>query len=156
MVAAALDPNHCATFYAQGGIIYKSPDDTPALLSSDVHRAGAGVCDDVAVQKLAREGPSRVEEMLLEVAKVPFTRQDDGELALTLEASHNRARILYKADHTGRAISTSMVQAVRAHSEITLLTGRSAFELVTNAQGECVALSRAVYVAGDWRRGRRV
>uniref|UniRef100_M4B6B6 L-aspartate oxidase n=1 Tax=Hyaloperonospora arabidopsidis (strain Emoy2) TaxID=559515 RepID=M4B6B6_HYAAE len=138
MVAAALDPNHCATFYAQGGIIYKSPDDTPALLSSDVHRAGAGVCDDVAVQKLAREGPSRVEEMLLEVAKVPFTRQDDGELALTLEASHNRARILYKADHTGRAISTSMVQAVRAHSEITLLTGRSAFELVTNAQGECV------------------
>jgi len=138
MLAAAEDPNNCATYYAQGGIIYKSEDDTPALLSSDVHRAGAGVCDDVAVQKLAVEGPGRVEEMLLEVAKVPFTRKDDGELALTLEASHNRARILYKADHTGRAISTSMVQAVRDHPNIVLLTGRSAFELVTNDAGQCV------------------
>ncbi|KAE9025187.1 L-aspartate oxidase [Phytophthora fragariae] len=138
MLAAAEDPNNCATYYAQGGIIYKSEDDTPALLSSDVHRAGAGVCDDVAVQKLAVEGPGRVEELLLDVAKVPFTRKDDGELALTLEASHNRARILYKADHTGRAISTSMVQAVRDHPNIVLLTGRSAFELVTNDAGECV------------------
>ncbi|KAI9908263.1 hypothetical protein PsorP6_002800 [Peronosclerospora sorghi] len=138
MLAAAEDPNHCATYYAQGGIIYKSEDDSPALLSSDVHRAGAGVCDDVAVQKLAVEGPERVEEMLLEVAKVPFTRTEDGKLALTLEASHNRARILYKADHTGRVISTSMVQAVRDHPNIFLLTGRSAFELVTNNLGECV------------------
>lgn len=138
MLAAAEDPNNCATYYAQGGIIYKSDDDTPALLSSDVHRAGAGVCEDIAVQKLAVEGPGRVEEMLLDVAKVPFTRKDDGDLALTLEASHNRARILYKADHTGRAISTSMVQAVRDHPNIVLLTGRSAFELVTNDVGECV------------------
>ncbi|TDH71151.1 hypothetical protein CCR75_004681 [Bremia lactucae] len=138
ILAAADDPNHCATYYAQGGIIYKSEDDTPALLSSDVHRAGAGVCDDVAVQKLAVEGPGRVEELLLDVAKVPFTRKDDGELALTLEASHNRARILYKADHTGRAISTSMIQAVREHPNILLLPGRSAFELVTNSAGDCV------------------
>ncbi|UIZ24688.1 hypothetical protein KXD40_006621 [Peronospora effusa] len=138
MLAAAKDPNNCATYYAQGGIIYKSDDDTPALLSTDVHRAGAGICDDLAVQKLALEGPGRVEEMLLEVAKVPFTRKDDGALALTLEASHNRARILYKADHTGRAISTSMVQAVYDHPNIVLLTNRSAFELVTNHAGECV------------------
>ncbi|KAF1793371.1 Succinate dehydrogenase/fumarate reductase flavoprotein, catalytic domain [Phytophthora cactorum] len=117
MLAAAEDPNNCATYYAQGGIIYKSEDDTPALLSSDVHRAGAGVCEDIAVQKLAVEGPGRVEEMLLEVAKVPFTRKDDGELALTLEASHN---------------------AVQDHPNIVLLTGRSAFELVTNNAGECV------------------
>ncbi|CEG47009.1 l-aspartate oxidase [Plasmopara halstedii] len=138
IVSAAEDPNNCATYYAQGGIIYKSGDDTPALLSSDVHRAGAGVCDDIAVQKLAIEGPERVEELLLDVAKVPFTRNDDGGLALTLEASHNRARILYKADHTGRAISTSMIQAVRDHPNIVLLMGRSAFELVTNEAGECV------------------
>lgn len=140
MLAAAKDPNNCATYYAQGGIIYKSEDDTPQLLASDVHRAGAGVCDDVAVQKLAVEGPTRVEELLLDVAKVPFTRKDDGELALTLEASHNRARILYKADHTGRAISTSMVEAVNAHPDIELITGRSAFELVKNAAGECVGV----------------
>lgn len=40
-------------------------DDSPELLASDVHRAGAGICNDPAVMKLAREGPRRVEEMLL-------------------------------------------------------------------------------------------
>lgn len=40
-------------------------DDTPELLASDVHIAGAGICDDSAVMKLAVEGPKRVEEMLL-------------------------------------------------------------------------------------------
>ncbi|KAJ0411544.1 hypothetical protein ATCC90586_001139 [Pythium insidiosum] len=138
MISAAEDPHNSATYWAQGGIIYKSPDDSPQLLASDVHRAGAGVCDDVAVQKLAVEGPARVEELLLEVAQVPFTRTEEGELALTLEASHNRARILYKADHTGRAIATSMVQAVQQHPKIELLTGRSAFDLVKNERGECI------------------
>ncbi|TYZ65819.1 hypothetical protein PybrP1_003216 [[Pythium] brassicae (nom. inval.)] len=138
MISAAEDPHDCATYYAQGGIIYKSEDDSPALLASDVHRAGAGVCDDAAVQKLAAEGPARVEELLLDVANVPFARAADGTLQLTLEASHNRARILYKADHTGRAIATSMVAAVRAHANIELVTGRSAIELVTNARGKCV------------------
>jgi len=138
VISAAEDPHNCATYWAQGGIIYKSEDDTPALLASDVHRAGAGVCDDVAVQKLAVEGPGRVEELLLDVSNVPFTRDEKGELKLTLEASHNRARILYKADHTGKAIATSMVQAIRDHPNIVLISGRSAFELVKNERGECV------------------
>lgn len=43
----------------------KNKDDSPDLLASDVHTAGAGICDDSAVMKLAREGPGRVEEMLL-------------------------------------------------------------------------------------------
>lgn len=146
VLSAAEDPHNCATYYAQGGIIYKSEDDSPALLASDVHRAGAGECDDAAVQKLALEGPGRVEELLLDVANVPFTRDAKGALQLTLEASHNRARILYKADHTGRAIATSMVAAVRAHANIELVTGQSAIELLTNAQGECVG---ALTLAAD-------
>lgn len=146
VISAADDPLNCATYWAQGGIIYKSEDDTPALLASDVHRAGAGVCDDAAVQKLAVEGPGRVEELLLDVANVPFARDDSGALKLTLEASHNRARILYKADHTGKAIATSMVDAVRDHPNIALVTGRSAFELVTNDAGACVG---AMTVATD-------
>ncbi|DAZ95143.1 TPA: hypothetical protein N0F65_009852 [Lagenidium giganteum] len=140
MIAAAENPHQSATYYAQGGIIYKSKDDTPALLASDVHRAGAGMCDDIAVQKLAEEGPGCVEELLLEVSKVPFTKDADGELALTLEASHNRARILYKADHTGQTITVSMVRAVRDHPNIELITGRSAFELIKNERGDCVGV----------------
>lgn len=40
-------------------------DDSPELLASDVHTAGAGLCDDAAVMKLAIEGPHRVEQVLL-------------------------------------------------------------------------------------------
>lgn len=40
-------------------------DDSPELLASDVHTAGAGLCDNAAVMKLAVEGPHRVEQVLL-------------------------------------------------------------------------------------------
>ncbi|KAF0713907.1 hypothetical protein As57867_004148, partial [Aphanomyces stellatus] len=46
VLGAAANPADCNTYWAQGGIIYKSPDDSPDLLSSDIHRAGAGVCHD--------------------------------------------------------------------------------------------------------------
>ena len=40
--------------------------------------------------------------------KVPFDRDADGQLALCLEASHNRARIIHWRDETGKAITTSV------------------------------------------------
>ncbi|GLE03765.1 hypothetical protein PINS_up012667 [Pythium insidiosum] len=146
MLSTAVDPLHSATYWAQGGIIYKGRSDSPELLASDIHRAGAGVCDAAAVEKLTTEGPLWVERMLLSCAAVPFDRDDDGELALTLEASHNRARILYKADHTGKAIQTSLIDAVRRHPRITLLSGMAVTELLIDpANGVCrgvVAMQR--------------
>ncbi|RHY78300.1 hypothetical protein DYB30_012906 [Aphanomyces astaci] len=139
MLGAAINPADCNSYWAQGGIIYKSKDDSPELLSSDIHRAGAGVCHDPAVRKVATEGPACVEDLLLDVSKVPFERHaDTGELKLTLEASHNRARILFKADHTGQAITTAMQAAVMNHPNIELCTGRVVYDLALNDQNECV------------------
>ena len=39
---------------------------------------------------------------------MPFDRDADGQLALCLEASHNRARIIHWRDETGKAITTSV------------------------------------------------
>jgi L-aspartate oxidase len=50
------------TSWAQGGIIYRSPDDDPALLAKDIQRAGVGICLDEAVDLLARRGPEIVRE----------------------------------------------------------------------------------------------
>ncbi|RLO11685.1 hypothetical protein DYB28_001916, partial [Aphanomyces astaci] len=66
MLGAAINPADCNSYWAQGGIIYKSKDDSPELLSSDIHRAGAGVCHDPAVRKVATEGPACVEDLLLD------------------------------------------------------------------------------------------
>nr|CCA22320.1 Laspartate oxidase putative [Albugo laibachii Nc14] len=138
VISGADDPNDCATYWAQGGIIYRGHNDSSDLLASDIHKAGAGLCEDSAVQKLASEGPALVEKVLLNEIKVPFTRDESGKLALTLEASHNRARILYKADHSGKAISESMIDAVARNSNIELVMGRSVYELVKNLEGVCI------------------
>lgn len=110
MVTSATDPLDCNSYWAQGGIIYKAKDDSPALLAQDIFSAGAGVNDPQAVNKLAVEGPACVEDLLLRLAPVPFDRTKDGGLALCLEASHNRARIIHWRDHTGRAITESLQQ----------------------------------------------
>jgi FAD binding domain len=81
----------CNSRWAQGGIIYRNYDemvgDSAQLLAEDIHRAGAGLCDDAAVQKVSIEGPDRVRQLLLEgmpYAKVPFDKRPNGELSLCL------------------------------------------------------------------------
>lgn len=87
-------PEDCNSFWAQGGIIYRNYDpasgDSAASLAQDIHRAGAGLCVDDAVQKVSDEGPDRVRQLLLDeslkkvFAHVPFDTRDDGSLSLCL------------------------------------------------------------------------
>ena len=83
------------SYWAQGGIIYKSEDPNEAtLLQEDVKRAGAGRCNDAAVAKLASDGPRAVESFLLgptSAANCPFDRDPSNPeaYALCLEASHS-------------------------------------------------------------------
>jgi len=130
-----LDSN---SFWAQGGIIYKARDEPeePKLLASDIERAGAGRCKIGAVEKLASEGPRAVEHFLFPSGRskefaVPFDREEGtGHLALCVEASHNRPRIIHWRDQTGRAIMESMVAAVAAHPNIDLRTGTTAIDFI--------------------------
>jgi L-aspartate oxidase len=84
-------PQDCNSFWAQGGIIYRNYDpasgDSAESLANDIHRAGAGLCNDDAVRKVSTEGPDRVRELLLRggpFADVPFDKKPDGELSLCL------------------------------------------------------------------------
>lgn len=97
----------------------------------DVHRAGAGLCLDGAVEKVSREGPGVVEELLLEVAKVPFDREVGGELKFCLEASHSAPRIIHYADATGKAITESITRATASHPLITPISDTLVTDLVT-------------------------
>lgn len=84
-------PQDCNSNWAQGGIIYRNYDpnsgDSADSLARDIHRAGAGLCEDDAVRKVSEEGPTRVRELLLNggpFARVPFDKKPDGELSLCL------------------------------------------------------------------------
>jgi len=146
IVYAGSKPTDCNSFWAQGGIIYKGLEnaDSPALLAKDIHEAGAGLCHDPAVQKIATEGSERVQQLLLDdslrgvFAHVPFQRDDEtGDLGLCLEASHSAPRILYKADHTGRVITEHITKAAARHPLITMKENTIVTDLVMH-HGICI------------------
>lgn len=92
MLFAGSVPGDCNSWWAQGGIIYRNYDpesgDSAESLANDIHRAGAGLCDDYAVRKVSEEGPDRVKELLLNAkeafADVPFDKTPGGDLSLCL------------------------------------------------------------------------
>ncbi len=133
VVTSATDPAETNTRYAQGGIIYRGPNDSPAALAEDIIRAGDGHCNPQAVDILAAEGPQRVEEILLQRVGVAFDHTADGQLSLAREGGHTMPRILHVADYTGKAIEDALVTALRGHRNVTLLTGHTAIDLLTPA-----------------------
>lgn len=137
LLSASQDPLDCNSYWAQGGIIYRSPDDTPEDLAEDIHVAGAGLCIDEAVMQLGRLGPRSVEELLLEIAKVPFDLAEDGSLALCLEGGHHKARIIHWGDSTGRAITEYLQRAVISMPQVELVPNAPVVDLIME-DGACV------------------
>ena len=119
------------TYYAQGGIIYRGLNDSPAALAEDITRAGAGHCNPRAVDILSHEGPEALRQVLLERVAVPFDRNDKDELSLVLEGGHTLPRIVHVADATGKSIEMALTRAIESHPNISLLTGHTAVDLLT-------------------------
>ncbi|UCH33544.1 MAG: L-aspartate oxidase [Armatimonadota bacterium] len=120
-----------STAQAQGGIIGHGLDDSPELLARDIIATGDGLCDPGAVGVLAHEGPALVEELLVKRLGVEFSRSETGDLDLTQEAAHSTRRILHADDATGRAVAKPLIQALRKHPNVSLLTDRTAVDLIT-------------------------
>lgn len=131
VVTRAKEPEESNTKYAQGGIIYKSSEDTPAQLVQDILHAGAGHSLPEAAQTLAREGPPLIEKILLDRVQVPFDRNEAGLLDSVYEAAHSQPRIIHAADATGRAVEIALLNVVKNHPNIQLLTGHTAVDLLT-------------------------
>lgn len=122
-----LDSN---TGWAQGGIIYRGENDSPASLARDIQQAGSEICRDEAVALLSERGPQIVRELLIERCRVPFDRDTEGKLHFTAEGAHSCPRVLHVQDATGRYISQHLLQEVKAHPRIHLHTGITAIDLI--------------------------
>ncbi len=133
IITKADDPLDSNTYHAQGGIIYRGDEDSPAQLAEDLIRAGDGMNSRRAVAILAEDGPRLVRELLVEKYGVPFTLDDAHHLELTREAAHSTSRILHVNDATGRAIQEALVVALHQHPNIHLLTDQIAVDLLTPA-----------------------
>jgi L-aspartate oxidase len=136
------DPEEANTRYAQGGIIYTGPGDSPDLLARDILHAGANAGDPRAAQLLADEGPLLVRRLLVDELGVPFDKDEPGfrGLHLTREGAHSVARIIHRNDTTGSAIQSAMSRAVGGEERITLLPGAKAISLALDAAGRCAGV----------------
>jgi L-aspartate oxidase len=119
------------TFYAQGGIIGRGPEDSAELLKEDLLRAGAGYNNPQAVAILAREGPRLLQEILINRLGVGFAETAEHDLEYIREAAHSTSRILHVADATGKAIEERLIGALSEFPNVTLLSRHTAIDLLT-------------------------
>ena len=124
-----------ASAWAQGGLAAAlSPEDEPSLHAFDTVAAGAGIVDPVVARLISEDGPHRVRD-LLELG-VPFDRTAEGDLALSLEAAHSRARVArVSGDLAGKAIMEALSYAVSASAHIEVIERVKALALLQDSLG---------------------
>jgi len=119
------------TFFAQGGVasVTNLAVDNFEKHIEDTMIAGDWLSDRAAVEKVVRNAPSQIEELLK--WGVDFDRREDGSFDLHREGGHSEFRILHHADNTGAEIQTSLVEAVKRNPNIDIYEGWFAVEIIT-------------------------
>lgn len=139
IIATKSTSDEGSTRYAQGGIasVFSETDSFESHIQ-DTHEAGAGICNEQAVEITVREGPERVRELIS--LGVPFSKNTDAEFDLGREGGHSARRILHANDFTGKAIEETLLQAVAANPNIRVLEHHIGIDLITNVT--CAKIKR--------------
>ncbi len=126
--------NDGCTAWAQGGISAVIDDeDSIESHMADTIDAGAGLCDETAVQHAVTQG----KEMISWLTKigVKFTHEMglDGKsyLHLTREGGHTHRRVVHAADATGWAIENALIKNTSENKNISLFDNHIAIDLIT-------------------------
>jgi L-aspartate oxidase len=119
-----------STSWAQGGIAAAIDlADTPQQHLDDTLVAGAGLCSERAVRVLVEEGPQQLARLISFGANLDLDAS--GNLALTIEGGHGRARIVHAADATGAEVQRSLQAAVAANPRIEVMEHTFALDLIS-------------------------
>lgn len=118
------------TYYAQGGIAsVTNPWDNFEKHIADTLDAGGGLCDRRVVEKVVREAPAQIRELIS--WGVHFDRDEKGNFDLHREGGHSENRILHHKDSTGAEIQVSLIDAIRRHPHIDVYDHHFAIEILT-------------------------
>ncbi len=127
-----------STAWAQGGIAAVLDEgDTFEHHIRDTMIAGAGLNDLETVEFVIERAPRSIDR-LCELG-VPFNRDKldaNGGLHLTREGGHSHRRIVHVDDATGWAVQSALINAARANPNITLLSGRTCIDFITDRHRE--------------------
>jgi len=130
--------NESNTEYAQGGVaVVLSDDDNAELHEEDTLFAGAGLCDEKAVETLVVEGTKYIQQLI--EWGTEFDREG-GRLVFTKEAAHSRRRILHAhGDSTGKEIVRALIARARQEKTILLMPFANTESLIVQ-DGRCVGV----------------
>lgn len=119
------------TFFAQGGIasVTNRLVDNFDKHIEDTMVAGDWLSNKQAVEKVVREAPAQIRELINWGVK--FDKNESGEYDLHREGGHAEHRILHHKDNTGAEIQESLIRAVKQHPNIEILENHFAIELLT-------------------------
>lgn len=119
------------TYYAQGGIasVTNLKVDNFEKHIHDTMVAGDWISDPAAVEKVVKNAPSQIEELIK--WGVNFDKKENGEFDLHKEGGHSEFRILHHKDNTGAEIQTSLIETVKKHPNITVFSNFYAVEIIT-------------------------
>ncbi len=139
-----------STKWAQGGIAAAlGPGDTPEEHMKDTLIAGAGLCDQNAVEILVNKGPSAIEKLISWGAQFDVTAE--GGIALTREGGHKRNRIIHAGgDATGAEVSRALLAAVKDDPGIQIFEHAIAIDLLKNPDGSAAGVT--LHIIGEGSR----
>lgn len=118
------------TAFAQGGIatVMYEPDNFEKHIQ-DTLIAGDGHCNLAAVEKVVREAPAQIRELVN--WGVDFDKTEVGLFDLHREGGHSDFRILHHKDNTGYEIQQSLIEKVKADPNIEIYENYFAIEILT-------------------------
>jgi L-aspartate oxidase len=122
-----------STYWAQGGIAAVLDDeDTIDAHVADTLRAGAGLCDERVVRftvEHSRESIQWLIDLGVEFTKL-VTPEGHEDYHLTMEGGHSHRRIIHVADATGRAVSSTLIEAAQRHASVDFFERHIAVNLI--------------------------
>jgi L-aspartate oxidase len=138
--------------YAQGGIAGVLPENTHDSIDlhvMDTIKAGAGLTDPVVSEFISRNSTEVIADLIR--YGVDFDKNNDTEIALTLEAAHSVRRILHAGgDATGRNIEIALSKLVENNQNIEIYQETQAIDLLIDLKGVCRGLIILDNLTGEY------
>lgn len=119
------------TYLAQGGVasVTNTLVDNFDKHIEDTMIAGDFLSDRAAVEKVVRNAPAQIRELI--GWGVEFDKDENGNFDLHREGGHSEFRILHHKDNTGAEIQESLIRAVCRNPNIDIFDHHFAIEILT-------------------------
>ena len=122
--------NECSTSWAQGGIAsVTSKTDSYDKHLIDTIDNGHEIVDQQVASRIIKDGPNCIK--WLDEMGIPFTKNKNGAISLTLEAAHSERRIIHIDDKTGSVIHKKLYEHLVKRKNVKVLFEHQIIDIIS-------------------------